>query len=669
MQTHCFRRFLVAMVPLFLLFLVPSSAKAQYVIGVSAILGTTDSTHIDTYSATEMDYLTSFSYEAYVEGYLFQNNGLIADGYAFGNPTAGGSLTEPLTVGDTYEIDSYHYLYAEFQIYDPDSGFSTYDDPYGYLDGGGGDSGYPSGNNFIPGGDGSWIQISEIFLGYTYVVLPTGVPSVSSISPGGASVGSNGTITLQGENLEDPFTQSTTPSITGSGIDISVESVSPTTVTLSYNIAQNAGTGTQNITLATRFGTSNAAGFNIGDPTPIVTGISPDIWPAGSTNLTVTITGRGFGTNPSVSVSSGYVTVGTVNNASDTSLQVNVSVSSNAPDQSVTVQVQSNGYYGSGFVATNQGQSSTGSNAAQLQAIPAPAPFFVMGTDSNGSLCTSGTPIQGTQTVVPGQQIGITACIPQSGLSVLAEVWQMPGNMSSIAVGGFTVGTQSQSFPETLTQWTPTNCSAQSYCDLTPFYWLANAGQTQTLVFVYNAANGKSASALLNFSIQQITGNLLLQPNMKTDGTGVRVLLDNDIPKLSTTGIAVGQQEVGITFAANATPPSSGAGANQSFTWVQVLTSVQRQYLISKGVNTVPTSPASGLDITYPYTSASTSTTNDTPAANLLGSGEGDGSRSARRCISCGIRHCPVGAAPRRQFRTATPLLPLKVIAHRFPYH
>ncbi len=71
---------------------------------------------------------------------------------------------------------------------------------------------------------------------------------------------------------------------------------------------------------------------------------------------------------------------------------------------------------------------------------------------------------------------------------------------------------------------------------------------------------------------------------------------------------------MGITFQATATPPS---GYNQSFTWVQLIGSIQRKYINSNGSFATPTSPSSGIDASYPITNASPTTTNDTPVTQL----------------------------------------------------
>ena len=86
------------------------------------------------------------------------------------------------------------------------------------------------------------------------------------------------------------------------------------------------------------------------------------------------------------------------------------------------------------------------------------------------------------------------------------------------------------------------------------------------------------------------------------------------MPKLSTTGIPVGTSQVGITFKSNATAPS---GYNQTFTWIQIIGGVQNKYLNSNGPYSSPSSPESGIDNSYPYANASSTSTNDTPSAGL----------------------------------------------------
>jgi len=155
-------------------------------------------------------------------------------------------------------------------------------------------------------------------------------------------------------------------------------------------------------------------------------------------------------------------------------------------------------------------------------------------------------------------------------------------------------------------------CPTSGNCTFTYYYVASEPSDTVTLN--YALSNGSVSTATVTFNATGPSGNLVLQPNMLTNGLGVQVLNVGGTPKLSTTGIPVGSTSVGITFTSNAQPPS---GTNQSFTFIQLLTSEQRQYVNSQGAYASPPSPASGLDNTYPYVNATNTTTNDTPNASL----------------------------------------------------
>ncbi|HXR77217.1 MAG TPA: IPT/TIG domain-containing protein [Bryobacteraceae bacterium] len=105
------------------------------------------------------------------------------------------------------------------------------------------------------------------------------------------------------------------------------------------------------MTLTTRFGTSNAAPFSVGDPTPVITSISPNSWNAG-TSIQVTITGHGFGTNPSLTIT-GPAVAGYSTAASDTQIVATVTIAANSPGGAATVEVQSHGYTVSGLWITS----------------------------------------------------------------------------------------------------------------------------------------------------------------------------------------------------------------------------------------------------------------------------------------------------------------------------
>jgi len=273
---------------------------------------------------------------------------------------------------------------------------------------------------------------------------------------------------------------------------LSVKSVSPTVVTLSYTIIQSASTGAHNITLTTVFGTSTAVGFNVGDPTPAVTSVTPSVWPAGQ-NISVTIGGKGFGTNPSVVLVGTGVSVVSTSNPSDTSVQATISVAANTPNETVTVQVQSNGYFGSGYIATTQGQSPIGSNTANVMQIPAAKPQIIFfGSQTN---CTGGTNITGTQSVVVGQEVSLCASytVPQ-GLTVIAQSWSQP---SGTVIGGYNASATSGGAVVPLQLLVATT-------SLT-FYWV-DTGTSRSITYSYSLSNGSSASATATFNVTGPTG-------------------------------------------------------------------------------------------------------------------------------------------------------------------
>ncbi len=390
---------------------------------------------------------------------------------------------------------------------------------------------------------------------------------------------------MYGDNLVDAFTNQASAAVTGSGVTLSINSAGASQVVLNYSVATNAGTGNQNVTLSTRFGTSNAAGFNVGDPTPVIASISPGTWSAG-TNTQIIIGGHGFGTNPSLTVTGPGVSGSSVVNASDTQIVANVNVAASSPGGTATVQVQSNGYGGNGFASANPGQSPQGSNTASVQPLPTPVPqILFLGSNVSGT----------TQSVVVGQQIALTVAPPGNGLTVNNRSWS--GVNAGAAIAGWTPG-QTPQLP---------NPSNENFT----FYWV-NAGTsgqaTYTVTYRWTLDNGQSNSASVTFHVAgssevtvnatQNTVNILQPPNSGSQDAPLLIL--------GTLG------QAGITFMASAShlPPNQGA-----YTWVQLVNSDQIQIISRAGSGMLPSSFAGPpeLDLTYPYQVVyTTNLTNDT---------------------------------------------------------
>lgn len=342
-----------------LLFTLP--ALCQHVIGVSAILPSTNSSTIYTYSATELDYSTNLYYDAAVSGYLFQNSSLIRSGSATSGtaPLADGYMNAPVVVGANYQLESDHYLTAFYIVYIGDIPY--YSNPHYYLiSTGGGSRG--SSSNFSSGGGDPYISSQTIFLGTTVIGISTAAPHIGGIVDWASGTtsgirGTTGYIEVYGSNLLDVFTGGTTPSISGSGVSLYVDYASPTQVNLGYTINSSAGTGGRTLTLATRFGASNGKTFTIADPTPYIASISPSIWPAGATTSFV-ISGSGFGSSPSLILSGAGIRGYGIASASDTILSGWVDVDATAPTNTVAVSIRSNGYGGNPFQPVPGGGSS-----------------------------------------------------------------------------------------------------------------------------------------------------------------------------------------------------------------------------------------------------------------------------------------------------------------------
>jgi hypothetical protein len=543
----------------------------------------------------------------------------------------------------TYVLVGYHYLLApeieETGCYDDSAGFGL--DP---------------GEDFMPGdsdpGEGDWegpgggdvclTEVeAEIYLGYSTDQFSGTAPTINSTSLQGASLGSSGTITVDGQNLETDYDddEAPTPAMTdpttgqpSSGVSVSVAtSPAPTAqeVTLNYSILSSASTGPQNLTLATLFGASNPAKFTVGDPTPVITSIngssSAPTWVAGN-QYSVTIGGTGFGTNPSLTITGGGmsgcsgVTMSppgascSIQSAADTQIQATVIVPSNAPGGQATVQVQSNGYNGSGWMSTQSGQSNTATAPATIQAatLPPPAaPQIMFGPDSPpGSICASGSNVAGTdQDVVVGQLVAFTACIPTlpQGTQIQSASWSPAAPASTDAVGGYSVSSSQQSGQ--VVQLSTTTCGVASYCDFAPFYWV-NQQTGATFTFTYTITNGQqaaSASASISFDVDGPGGVSVTVNPFAPNVPLVNIVWSGGFPSLKLGG-GSGPQGTNAIFFQAATTYSPASGSGSSFLWVQLISQYEVLHRLSPSGATQTCNPAAlvfdsnpKLDSVYPF--------------------------------------------------------------------
>ena len=153
-------------------------------------------------------------------------------------------------------------------------------------------------------------------------------------------------------------------------IDGFVSAMSPGTAVISASVSlpvagDYSGYNPSCATLQVNGTFSGKSTATIGDSTPIIAGLNPSDWTAGTTS-SVTITGQNFGTNaPALSFSPGSGISYTLSSYNDTQIIANITVASGTPTESVSVYVTSNGYSGQPFSSGGDGQpaKSTGANA------------------------------------------------------------------------------------------------------------------------------------------------------------------------------------------------------------------------------------------------------------------------------------------------------------------
>jgi hypothetical protein len=179
--------------------------------------------------------------------------------------------------------------------------------------------------------------------------LQRGAPLIGSIVPSGALRGESGQLTITGEHFGDsPYVQ-----VGGEGVTITVTSINGGYIYADYSIETDAPSGDHPVTVSTLYGESDPVSFMVQDPNPFIGSISPDVW-YGGTTYSVTITGTGFGNNPTVDAGE-YASV-QVNSSNGTIIDATVTVDPNAPDAEQEVLVTSNGWGGMGYVSYGGGQ-------------------------------------------------------------------------------------------------------------------------------------------------------------------------------------------------------------------------------------------------------------------------------------------------------------------------
>jgi hypothetical protein len=156
-------------------------------------------------------------------------------------------------------------------------------------------------------------------------ILPT-PPVLTSISPSSVLEGTTVSATLIGAN----FSPDATVATNNNSIAISNATVnSPTQITASFFISQNAPTGPTNVTVNTSAGTSNAAVLTVSGTYPTLTAVSPASGVSGTT-VQVALTGTNFVQGAKVATTYGGIAVTGVNVISPTQINATLTISATA---------------------------------------------------------------------------------------------------------------------------------------------------------------------------------------------------------------------------------------------------------------------------------------------------------------------------------------------------
>jgi hypothetical protein len=202
-----------------------------------------------------------------------------------------------------------------------------------------------NGTGFISGGGSSSTSNSV-----TFTVNSLAAPRIINFSPQSGQLGTTIEINVIGEN----FGNNGTLQIGGQGV--TVQSYTPVSdpdhqIVATVNIAENAETGNHSLRVSAGGQLSNSVNFLVGDRSPVITSITPPFGFRGTPPIQVLITGRGFGSNPTLTISGTNVNI-TINQTSDTRIDATFQISSLAEVTTRIVTVTSRGTDGNSFIQT-----------------------------------------------------------------------------------------------------------------------------------------------------------------------------------------------------------------------------------------------------------------------------------------------------------------------------
>jgi len=343
--------------------------------GTSALTGgttvTVTSFSVQSYSHTEIDYNAADAYDVETDAYLYQDYTQLGHQTVQTGDSNSVSLYGAPSPNHWYSGGAYHLIIAYYYVYVAVYDTYEYYDPFSWD---------LLGNPNPPDG-GPYVFTTNVYCCIAYLVPAyieisqsgdgdgTYAPNLDAISVSGLQVrGGSGSISLYGGALttrNSGLGVVNIPGVTITGYTF-LTSAYPWQISFNYTIPANTATGGHNVTVSTVWGTSNPLTFTVYDPTPAITSISPDPWVMASTT-NFTISGSGFGSSPSLSVSGSRASA-TITSASDTQIAASLSWFFGGSPGTASVVVTSNGYGGNTFQQAPQG-GSTNQTSRSVQVV------------------------------------------------------------------------------------------------------------------------------------------------------------------------------------------------------------------------------------------------------------------------------------------------------------
>ena len=329
------------------------------------------------------------------------------------------------------------------------------------------------------------------------------VPDIAGLNPTHGVANVSNYIEIYGSNFTPPQGGL---SVTLGGQPVTITYQSDNQVNVQYP-AQTVGDKTLTVTTANG---SKSVTFNIaaGDPTPVVTSVSPSVWPAGQMTY-FSVSGTGFGTAPTLTLQCGGgacqgigsygITQGT---AWDQGFQASVNLAPDAPTQDVTLIVESHGAFGQGFAPQNPQQPNSPQGQAGAQIQGAAQPTLVL--TSNGAQISSGQTAWIDETPqMPNIQVHLaSASTGQPASGVATYQLTVTHTVTYTDIQGTHTHTDTAAFPNgppnqvsAGANWSP-GISYFLGGDAT-LTWTYNSGPAQTFTFKIGGKN-PSPQAVLN---------------------------------------------------------------------------------------------------------------------------------------------------------------------------